>query len=62
MGLPYHLHHDLLFPFRASAPDYRLSHESRAIAWCAPADFDRYLLPGNVRRAYARVRELFSNR
>jgi 8-oxo-dGTP pyrophosphatase MutT (NUDIX family) len=59
---PYHLHHDLLFPFRAAAPDYRLSHESRAIAWCAPAEFDRYLLPGNVRRAYARVRELFSNR
>ena len=59
---PYHLHHDLLFPFRAAAADYRLSPESRAIAWCTPSDFDRYLLPGNVRRAYARVRELFSNR
>jgi 8-oxo-dGTP pyrophosphatase MutT (NUDIX family) len=57
---PYHLHHDLLFPFRASAAPYRTSEESHAAAWCGPADFDRYLVPENVRRAYTRVRELFS--
>src|SRR4029077_20778721 len=27
---PYHLHHDLLFPFRASAAQYRTSEESHA--------------------------------
>lgn len=60
-GEPYHLHHDLLFHFRATADDFRLSHESRAIAWCAPPEFDRYDVPGNVRRAYARVRKLSSS-
>src|SRR5271169_6237043 len=44
---PYHLHHDLLFAFRAASQDTRLSHESRAIAWSGPAEFDRYALPEN---------------
>lgn len=59
---PYHLHHDLVFLFRATAVSVTVSEESRAIAWCAPAEFDRYQVPGNVRRAWARarVRELFS--
>ena len=60
-GEPYHLHHDLLFQFRATGEDCRLSHESRAIAWCSPAEFDRYNVPANVRGAYRRVRELSSN-
>jgi 8-oxo-dGTP pyrophosphatase MutT (NUDIX family) len=59
---PYHLHHDLLFAFRAASDEVRLSDESLAIAWCAPADFDRYELPANLRRAYVRVRELSSTR
>ena len=57
-GEPYHLHHDLLFHFRAVSPDLRLSQESRDIAWCAPADFDRYSVPDNVRVAYFRMRKL----
>ena len=52
---PFHLHHDLLFLFRALSGEVRVSEESRAIAWCAPGEFDRYQLPGNVRRAYGRV-------
>jgi len=59
---PYHLHHDLLFAFRASSDEFRLSDESLAITWCAPAGFDRYQVPANLRRAYARVRELSSTR
>jgi 8-oxo-dGTP pyrophosphatase MutT (NUDIX family) len=59
---PYHLHHDLLFAFRAASEEFRLSSESLAIAWCAPPDFDRYAVPANLRRAYARVRELSSTR
>jgi 8-oxo-dGTP pyrophosphatase MutT (NUDIX family) len=55
---PYHLHHDLLFHFRAVADDLRVSEESRAVVWCSPAEFDRYSLPGNVRRAYTRLRGL----
>jgi len=59
---PYHLHHDLLFAFRASSEEFRLSEESLAIAWCAPAEFGRYDVPENLRRAYVRVRELSSTR
>jgi 8-oxo-dGTP pyrophosphatase MutT (NUDIX family) len=55
-GEPYHLHHDLLFAFRATAEDLRVSEESHAVAWVVPADFDQYAVPDNVRRAYQRVR------
>jgi 8-oxo-dGTP pyrophosphatase MutT (NUDIX family) len=52
---PYHLHHDLLFAFRAAGDDIVCSPESREVAWCTAAEFDRYGLPDNIRRAYARV-------
>jgi 8-oxo-dGTP pyrophosphatase MutT (NUDIX family) len=51
---PYHLHHDLLFGFQACADEIGVSPESRAVAWCSPEEFDRYDLPGNIRRAYLR--------
>jgi 8-oxo-dGTP pyrophosphatase MutT (NUDIX family) len=51
---PYHLHHDLIFFFHAITDNFEVSEESRAVAWCAPAEFDRYAVPGNVRRAWAR--------
>jgi 8-oxo-dGTP pyrophosphatase MutT (NUDIX family) len=53
---PYHLHHDLLFAFRAASDAVRVSQESRDIAWCTPVEFDRYALPDNIRRAYRRAR------
>jgi len=54
-GEPYHQHHDLLFSFRAKSLAFRLSCESRAIRWLAPADFERYEVPRSVRRAFRRV-------
>jgi 8-oxo-dGTP pyrophosphatase MutT (NUDIX family) len=54
-GEPYHLHHDLLFHFRATAGELQVSEESHAVTWCSPVEFDRYAIPGNVRRAYRRV-------
>jgi 8-oxo-dGTP pyrophosphatase MutT (NUDIX family) len=51
---PYHLHHDLLFVFRAEAEALTCSEESRAVAWCAPEELDRYAIPDNVRRAWDR--------
>ena len=57
---PYHLHHDLLFAFRATSDRIDCSPESREVAWCTPAEFDRYALPDNVRRAYHRVTDQFS--
>ena len=58
--VPYHLHHDILFSFRALSDDFQVSEESRDIAWCAPGDFDHYAVPENVRRAYLRMRKLAS--
>jgi len=53
---PYHLHHDLLFAFRAARTEIRRSPESKDVAWFGPAEFERYGLPDNVRRAYWRIR------
>jgi 8-oxo-dGTP pyrophosphatase MutT (NUDIX family) len=53
---PYHLHHDLLFAFRALGDGVVCSPESREVRWCAPAEFDRYSLPDNIRRAYWRFK------
>ena len=54
-GEPFHLHHDLVFAFRALSDAAVCSPESRDIAWCAANDFDRYDVPPNVRLAFARL-------
>lgn len=57
---PLHLHHDLIFLFRAKSLETECSEESRALAWCDVNDFDRYALPGAIRRAVERgVRESY---
>jgi len=52
---PFHLHHDLIFRFRASSARFEVSAEVREVAWCAIPEFDRYQLPGSIRRAFARA-------
>jgi len=52
---PFHLHHDLIFRFRAASDAFQASEEVRDVAWCAVAEFDRYQLPGSIRRSYARA-------
>ena len=52
---PYHLHHDLIFRYYAAAEDFRAAEEVREVAWCSPAEFDRYQLPGSIRRSYTRA-------
>jgi 8-oxo-dGTP pyrophosphatase MutT (NUDIX family) len=59
---PYHLHHDLLFHFRAVAEELQVSEESHEVIWCGPTEFDRYDVPWNVRRAYARAKNAPTNR
>jgi 8-oxo-dGTP pyrophosphatase MutT (NUDIX family) len=54
-GEPYHLHHDLLFAFRAKSKAFRVSSETRAVAWAGPPEFERYDLPANIRRAFRRL-------
>jgi 8-oxo-dGTP pyrophosphatase MutT (NUDIX family) len=52
---PFHLHHDLIFRFQAVSDTFHTSAEVREVAWCPDAAFDRYQLPGSIRRAYARA-------
>jgi 8-oxo-dGTP pyrophosphatase MutT (NUDIX family) len=52
---PFHLHHDLIFRFQAESDAFQTSEEVREVAWCQVAEFDRYQLPGSIRRSYARA-------
>ena len=52
---PLHLHHDLIFAFRASTKECICSEESRDVTWCRLQDFDRYDLPASIRRAVRRA-------
>lgn len=54
-GEPFHLHHDLLFAFRATDEALRVSEESRAVLWASPTEFDQYAVPPNVRLAWDRL-------
>ena len=48
---PYHLHHDLIFAFRAASAEIRVTEETRGTVWCGAAEFDRHELPDSIRRA-----------
>jgi 8-oxo-dGTP pyrophosphatase MutT (NUDIX family) len=52
---PFHLHHDLIFRFQAASDAFHTSEEVREVAWCEVAEFERYQLPGSIRRSYARA-------
>ena len=51
----FHLHHDLIFQFQAVSDAFHISGEVREVAWCSVAQFDRFQLPGSIRRGYARA-------
>jgi 8-oxo-dGTP pyrophosphatase MutT (NUDIX family) len=53
---PLHLHHDLIFSFAEESLDTQCSEESRAVVWCGLEEFDRYDLPGSIRRAVLSAR------
>ena len=57
---PFHLHHDLIFTFRAKAAKVGITEETRAVAWCRFEDFDKYQLAGSIRRASFRSWERLS--
>jgi 8-oxo-dGTP pyrophosphatase MutT (NUDIX family) len=52
---PFHLHHDLMFLLHASSEACGPAEEVRDVRWCAVAEFDRYQLPGSLRRAWSRA-------
>jgi len=52
---PFHLHHDLIFAFRALKRELRTSAEVRAVEWCAAGDWDRRDLPMSIRLSVLRA-------
>jgi 8-oxo-dGTP pyrophosphatase MutT (NUDIX family) len=52
---PLHLHHDLIFAFDANSEQFQCSEESRAVVWCRLDQFDKYDLPGSIRRSITRA-------
>ncbi|MGH9632338.1 MAG: NUDIX domain-containing protein, partial [Bryobacteraceae bacterium] len=52
---PLHLHHDLIFVFQAQSKEFECSPESREVVWCRMTEFDRYELPGSIRRSVLRA-------
>ncbi|MBL8238824.1 MAG: NUDIX domain-containing protein [Bryobacterales bacterium] len=51
---PFHLHHDLIFGFRALSESFTASDEVRGLVWCALDQFDNYQLPAPIQRAVMR--------
>jgi len=51
---PYHLHHDVLIGFQTESAELKLSNESEDLKWVWPSEFDSFVVPPNVRRAYSR--------
>lgn len=51
---PYHLHHDLIWCFRALSDAIEQTDEAPRVAWAAPADFAGMEVTESIRRSVAR--------
>ena len=52
---PYHLHHDLLWAFRAGTEHIAVTDEAPQVAWAKQEDWLRFAVPDNICRAARRV-------
>ena len=52
---PYHLHHDLIFAFRAESDAIQITPEARQVAWCLPAELSRYGVAQSIIRSVDRA-------
>lgn len=51
---PYHLHHDLIWCFRASSFEIAVSDEAPAVRWATPSDWDDMGVAESIRRSIRR--------
>src|SRR5271166_2033146 len=52
---PFHLHHDLIFGFRAADTALKPTEEVRQVVWCHLDDWNRYDLPMSIRLSFRRA-------
>lgn len=53
---PFHLHHDLIWCFRAVTADIAITDEAPAVLWAAEPDWDRLCVADSIRNSILRVR------
>ena len=56
---PYHLHHDLIWCFRALTEEIEQTDEAPEVMWASAQDFNRLELTESIRRTALRT-EVFS--
>jgi 8-oxo-dGTP pyrophosphatase MutT (NUDIX family) len=53
---PFHLHHDLIWCFRAMTDEIAATEEAPQVMWAEPADWDRLAVAESIRNSIARGR------
>ena len=54
---PFHLHHDLIWRFRAASDEIAVTAEAPRVAWVNEADWDRLNVSESIRQSVWRVRD-----
>ena len=57
-GEPFHLHHDLIWCFRALSGEIAVSDEAPQVCWAVETDWDRMQIAGSIRNSIVRAREI----
>jgi len=54
-GEPFHLHHDLIWCFRAATEDIAITDEAPRVLWAEEADWDRLDVADSIRNSIRRL-------
>jgi 8-oxo-dGTP pyrophosphatase MutT (NUDIX family) len=52
---PFHLHHDLIWCFRALTEDIQVTDEAPSVLWAGSADWDRLNVADSIRNSILRI-------
>ena len=52
---PFHLHHDLIWRFRATSEKIAITDEAPSVLWAGEADWGRLDIPGSIRNSIRRA-------
>jgi 8-oxo-dGTP pyrophosphatase MutT (NUDIX family) len=53
---PFHLHHDLIWCFRAASDEIAVTEEAPSVLWAGPEDWDRLNVAESIRQSILRAR------
>jgi 8-oxo-dGTP pyrophosphatase MutT (NUDIX family) len=54
-GKPFHLHHDLVWCFRAATDEITVTEEAHSVVWARPEDWNRLAVPESIRHSIRRA-------